>query len=424
METPIATGSGVLLADGYLVTNAHVVDPYARADVTFGGGGESFADVPVVGIDAVADVAVLGPITTDRAGLVLEPVPDFEEEDEPEVFLVGFPGGIESDEPAMAIAGGLLSRLRTDETFELTYLQTDAAIAGGQSGGALVDRNGTVLGISGLGFAEEFALALSSDDVAAAVTRILDGDGDERRVMPSLDDAEQAAVPIVVTADHSLWTVVIPAADDDRDIELTVATEGVVAVEVTTSFGESIGVNGPGLQLARELATEFDDDTFADVEQLEEPEPGVLVFEAPAGDDIVASVTYLDLDAEVTLSADQPFAVFDHVVEGDAVTLDEPLRGTVDGFTYDVIHPVELSEGDRVEITVRGGTADMYFSVLAPGEDYDLLAEADADDGGGGLYDLDPSDTVRIDESGTWRIVIGSYDGVVSAYELEVRPDR
>ena len=99
----------------------------------------------------------------------LDPLPDFDEADEPDVFLVGFPGGIESGDPEIALAGGLLSRLREDDTFGLTYLQTDAAIAGGQSGGALVDEDGTVLGISGLGFAEEFALALSSDDVAASV---------------------------------------------------------------------------------------------------------------------------------------------------------------------------------------------------------------------------------------------------------------
>ena len=74
VETPIATGSGVLIADGYIVPNAHVVDPYDRADVTF-DGGETSDQVAVVGVDAFADIAVLGPITTDRRGLRVDPIP-------------------------------------------------------------------------------------------------------------------------------------------------------------------------------------------------------------------------------------------------------------------------------------------------------------------------------------------------------------
>ena len=57
-------------------------------------------------------------------------------------------------------------------------------------------------------------------------------------------------------------------------------------------------------------------------------------------------------------AADVPFEVLDDTTDGAAVTVDEPLRTTLDGFTFDVIHPVELEAGDEVEITVRGGTSD------------------------------------------------------------------
>ena len=57
----------------------------------------------------------------------------------------------------------------------------------------------------------------------------------------------------------------------------------------------------------------------------------------------------------------------------------------------------------------------------SPGRSYDDAAEPDADDGGGGLYDLDPQDTFDVDQSGTWHIVVGAWDASVAGYELTVR---
>ena len=53
-------------------------------------------------------------------------------------------------------------------------MQTDASTAGGQSGGALVDATGGLIGISGFSFTEAgYALVTSSVDVAQAVNRLL-----------------------------------------------------------------------------------------------------------------------------------------------------------------------------------------------------------------------------------------------------------
>src|SRR5688572_19261144 len=60
IETDLASGSGVLLPGGAIITNAHVVDPFDQVDVTF-PGGERHEAVHVVGIDAFADIAVLAP---------------------------------------------------------------------------------------------------------------------------------------------------------------------------------------------------------------------------------------------------------------------------------------------------------------------------------------------------------------------------
>ena len=66
IETPSGTGSGVLIDDGYIVTNQHVVWPYESVWATFPDGAR-YEDVPVVGWDALSDLAVLGPVDTSVA---------------------------------------------------------------------------------------------------------------------------------------------------------------------------------------------------------------------------------------------------------------------------------------------------------------------------------------------------------------------
>ena len=70
-----------------------------------------------------------------------------------DLFLIGYPAELE-DFPQPTITRGILSRLREWESIGITYLQTDASIAGGQSGGVLVSQHGEVVGISGFAFSE------------------------------------------------------------------------------------------------------------------------------------------------------------------------------------------------------------------------------------------------------------------------------
>jgi len=258
------------------------------------------------------------------------PSPDFDESDEPGVFLVGYPGGIERDEPDIMLAGGLLSRLRTDDTFDLTYLQTDAAISGGQSGGALVDAEGRMLGISGLGFAEEFALALSADDVAVAIERVIAGD--ERRVIPSVKDAKSGPETIELTEADPSRLVVIPAAGEPRDVTLSVGAEATVVVDVSTFFGESLGANDAAFALGAELAGEYGSDEagqFGDVPELDEPSPGIYVFEIAADDDAVVVLATAGDDAPMTVEIDVPHVIFDETVEAGEVIVGTPVRSVL-----------------------------------------------------------------------------------------------
>ena len=70
IETTAATGSGILIRDGYVITNYHVVWPYESVRVVFPDGTE-LENVPVVGWDPMADLAVLGPVDVSAQPLML-----------------------------------------------------------------------------------------------------------------------------------------------------------------------------------------------------------------------------------------------------------------------------------------------------------------------------------------------------------------
>ncbi len=167
----INSGSGFLIEGGYLVTAAHVVWPHNAARVVF-PDGTVFEEVAVNNLDLIADLAVLGPLDTS-----IEPVTMIDGEDLPigsRLYLVGYPGEYELF-PQPTITGGILSRLRQWEPDAITLIQTDSAIAGGQSGGALVSATGEVIGLSNFGVFGEFALAISSTDLMLRIQQLIAG---------------------------------------------------------------------------------------------------------------------------------------------------------------------------------------------------------------------------------------------------------
>jgi serine protease Do len=141
--TPLGSGSGALMDDGYILTNAHVVWPYSQVGVTF-AGGTALQEVPVAFIDLIGDLALLGPVDIDAAAVTLVPRENLEIGSD--VYLIGYPVETEAF-PKPTITRGILSRIREWTRIEFTFFQTDAAIAGGQSGGVLATDRGEVIGI-------------------------------------------------------------------------------------------------------------------------------------------------------------------------------------------------------------------------------------------------------------------------------------
>jgi S1-C subfamily serine protease len=139
-------GSGIIYsADGYIVTNNHVVQAGTTYTVAFASGEQ--VDATLVGTDPRTDVAVL---KVDKTGL---PAASFEQ-DLPQVgqlaVAIGSPLGFENTVTAGIVSG--LQRSIPGSAQEsqalVDLIQTDAAISPGNSGGALVDADSKVIGMN------------------------------------------------------------------------------------------------------------------------------------------------------------------------------------------------------------------------------------------------------------------------------------
>jgi S1-C subfamily serine protease len=409
VETPVASGSGVLVEGGYVVTNLHVVDPFSEVSVTF-HGGSIVEGVPVVGVDAMADIAVLGPVEGGRPALALSDHERLEQGDE--LFLVGYPGEVDA-EPEPAISRGILSRVRHLEAFGQTYLQTDAAIGSGQSGGALIDGRGCVVGISGLAFAEEFALALSAANVETAVEAILGGNGSAYRPFPDAPTVSSGTVTVDDPDDAALLTLRTGASRET--LRLSVAGERV-AVQVMDLVGDPLLFNREALQIVAELEG-------VPVDQLPPPDkpvaPGVYEVELPRQSFIVVLLgSGQEGGGEIAFESSLEVVVYEDDDDDRPLAVGDRADGILDGLELEDRYLIELEEGDEVRIRVASPQGDMAFAVWPREEGH-----ADAffvDDSNGGLFGLDAEDVYVADVSGTHVVQVVSFAGVASGYVIEV----
>lgn len=147
-EQGTGEGTGIIASsDGYILTNAHVVN-YSRSNkVTVILHNQKQYAAVVVGYDKTSDIAVLKINATGLSPAEFGNADQLEVGDS--VVAIGNPGGMNY---ASTLTGGLISALnRTIETHSdngMTYIQTDAAINPGNSGGPLLNMYGQVVGIN------------------------------------------------------------------------------------------------------------------------------------------------------------------------------------------------------------------------------------------------------------------------------------
>jgi Do/DeqQ family serine protease len=139
-----ALGSGVIVsADGYIVTNHHVVDGADQIKVDMHDGRT--LDAKLIGSDQPSDLALL---KVDATKLPVLPLGDSDKVRVGDIALaVGNPLGIGETVTMGIISAKGRSTGLSDGSFE-DFLQTDAAINQGNSGGALVSTNGELIGIN------------------------------------------------------------------------------------------------------------------------------------------------------------------------------------------------------------------------------------------------------------------------------------
>jgi len=139
-ERPRGVGSGfALTADGFIMTNAHVVDGADEVIVTLPDKREFKARI--VGADKRTDVAV---VKIEASGLNAVKIGDVNRLRVGEwVMAIGSPFGLEN-----TVTAGIVSAKQRDTGDYLPFIQTDVAINPGNSGGPLINMRGEVVGIN------------------------------------------------------------------------------------------------------------------------------------------------------------------------------------------------------------------------------------------------------------------------------------
>jgi serine protease Do len=139
-DQPRGVGSGfILTADGFVMTNAHVVEGADEVIVTLTDKREFKAKI--IGADKRSDVAV---VKIEATGLPAVKIGDINRLKVGEwVMAIGSPFGLEN-----TVTAGIVSAKQRDTGDYLPFIQTDVAINPGNSGGPLINMRGEVVGIN------------------------------------------------------------------------------------------------------------------------------------------------------------------------------------------------------------------------------------------------------------------------------------
>ena len=164
-------GSGFIISgDGYVVTNAHVLaddSGYLASSITVITYDQAKRDAEFIGYDGLFDVALLkipGNYPT------LELADSDKVQIGEKVIAIGNPRGLE-----FSVSEGIVSAVNREGTNEIgAYIQTDAALNPGNSGGPLINKEGKVIGINNFKTSggESLGFALESNYIKGSINEI------------------------------------------------------------------------------------------------------------------------------------------------------------------------------------------------------------------------------------------------------------
>lgn len=232
--TSAASGSGfILTADGYIVTNYHVIQNANSVTVSTYGGASYNAKI--VGYDESNDLAVLKIEATGLSPVVLGSSEKLNVGDT--VLAIGNPLG----ELTFSLTTGVVSALNREVTFSggtvMDLLQTDCAINSGNSGGALFNLYGEVVGITNAKYSGSSSSGASIDNIAFAIP--IDS---VRAIVESIIEKGYYAKPVigvsVTDVDENSRQLGIPAGAWVKGVTAGGAAEaaGIQANDVITAI--------------------------------------------------------------------------------------------------------------------------------------------------------------------------------------------
>lgn len=341
-----ALGSGFVISeDGFIVTNNHVIDGADEIQIEFYNGDT--LDAEIIGTDPQTDIALLK-VASDAP---LQPVP-FGNSDEAAVgdwvMAMGNPLG-----QGFSVSAGIVSaRNRALTGTYDDYIQTDAAINRGNSGGPLFNMDGEVVGVntailSPTGGSIGIGFAMSSNVVQNVVDQLQEF-GETRRgwlgvqIQPVTEDIAES-----MGLDEAAGALVTDVPEGPA------AEAGIEAGDVITSF------NGAEVEDTRGLVRSVGD--------------------APVGDTVPVTV-YRDgneVELEVTLGRREDAEAVPAAVESDAPdTTDESevLGVTVQPLTDEMREQLGLSDDQEgLAVTDVAGDSEAYEKGIRAG---DVITEA------------------------------------------------
>ena len=165
------TGSGIIISeDGYIVTNAHVVQGDSFK-VKMSSDAKEGIDAKLIGRDAKTDLAVL---KIEAKNLTPAVLGDSDQTYVGEnVIAIGSPAGL-TNTVTKGIVSAIGRKVRAEQSsFRMECIQTDAAISPGNSGGALVNMYGQVIGITSSKYASMYASAYEGLGFAITINQAL-----------------------------------------------------------------------------------------------------------------------------------------------------------------------------------------------------------------------------------------------------------
>ncbi|MGK0209296.1 MAG: S1-C subfamily serine protease [Patescibacteria group bacterium] len=157
-------GSGFFVTDsGHLVTNYHVVQKESGDVLLYMANGSVFTG-EVIGVNATLDVALLLINISSGNALPLRSSNGIEVGEK--VFAIGSPFGL-----AHSVSSGIVSGKDRMINLQPFYVQTDATMDVGNSGGPLLDRDGNVVGMNNFKLSDQ-GFALASEKIVEVVNGI------------------------------------------------------------------------------------------------------------------------------------------------------------------------------------------------------------------------------------------------------------